>query len=125
LLVEEGFVPSDPDGEGYVTGKLEATDVDGDELAYSLVSAAPAGFTLNPDGTYTFDATDPAYDSLKAGQVKTMVVTYKVEDGNGGEATAKLTIKVTGTNDAPVANAHADVAVAEGDALLRGKLTAT
>ncbi|WP_174410380.1 tandem-95 repeat protein, partial [Desulfovibrio psychrotolerans] len=122
LLVEEGFVP---DGEEHVAGKLEATDVDGDELAYSLMSAAPAGFTLNPDGTYTFDATDPAYDSLKAGQVKTMVVTYKVEDGHGGEATAKLTIKVTGTNDAPVANAHADVAATEDGALVKGRVTAT
>ena len=88
-----------------VTGSVAAndTDPDGDDLSYSL-DAPVAGLTLNADGSYSFDPTNPAYNGLAAGETQDVVATYTVSDGNGGTATSTLTITVTGTNDAPVIN---------------------
>jgi len=93
-----------------VKGRVTATDVDGDSLSFSVVDDVP-GFTMQPNGSYTFDPKDPAYDSIAQGEVRDVVVTYKVEDGNGGTDTQTLTFKVTGVNDAPVAN---DITYADG-----------
>ena len=91
------------------------TDVDiGDTRTYSLVGAAPAGLTLNADGSYVFNPLDPAYQHLAAGATQTVVVTYMLADNHGGSDTATLTITVTGTNDAPVAANDVNSAVEDG-----------
>ncbi len=91
------------------------TDVDGDTLTVSEIDGIPANvgagvtgtaggtFTLQPDGSYTFDP-GTAFDNLTAGETRTTSVTYTVSDGNGSTDTATLTVTVTGTNDAPVAD---------------------
>ena len=84
-----------------VTGAVTATDADaGATLTYALVSTAPAGLTFKDDGTYSFNAGDAAYDSLKAGETQDVVVKFKANDGTVDSAEQTLTIKVTGTNDA-------------------------
>jgi len=94
--------------EGYVyevgtySGTVKATDVDGDVLKYSLKGPAPQGLTFNSDGTYSFDASGPAYQSLAAGDKMDVKVDYIVDDGHGGTAISTLTIHLTGTNDAAV-----------------------
>ncbi|MCL7463392.1 VCBS domain-containing protein, partial [Pseudomonas sp. NW5] len=104
-------------------GQLVATDVDtGAELTFAQVGEAVAGLTINADGTYTFDAANAAYQSLAEGEALILEVPYSVTDGIA-TAESTLTITVTGTNDAPVAEA-ATVAVAE-DVLLEGQLVAT
>ena len=97
-----------------VTGTVTATDVDtpAGELTYALV-APVAGLTLNANGTYSFDPTNAAYDSLAAGQVLPVVANFTVSDGKGGTSTSTLTITVTGTNDAPVITSGATAIVAE------------
>ncbi|MEJ6010518.1 Ig-like domain-containing protein [Novosphingobium aquae] len=106
-----------------VTGKLAATDVDaGDTLTYSVVGTAPAGLTLNADGSYSFDPA--SYDSLAAGKTQDVVATYLVKDGSGATSQSTLTITVTGINDAPVAVAAKDAATEDG-AVVTGKLAAT
>ena len=100
------------EGAAAVTGSLRTNDSDVDTtdvLTYSL-NAPVAGLTVNPNGTYSFDPTNAAYNSLAAGQTQVVVANYTVNDGNGGTATSTLTITVTGTNDVPVA--VADVAAA-------------
>jgi hypothetical protein len=75
------------------------TDVDGDTLTVTLVLgptyAAAAGFTLNTDGTFSYqhDGSENASDSF----------TYQVDDGNGGVTQATVAISITPQNDAPVA----------------------
>lgn len=91
------------------------SDKDGDALTYSLVGTAPAGFTLNPNGSYTFDAANAAYNGLAAGATQQVVVNYSVSDGEDS-ATSTLTITVTGTNDAPTAAAVTGPAATEGGA---------
>jgi VCBS repeat-containing protein len=81
-----------------ITGSVAAndSDVDGDTLTYTANGMLPAGFTLNPDGTFTLDASDPAYQNLRQDEILDVVIDYTVDDGNGGTDTGTLTITVTG-----------------------------
>jgi VCBS repeat-containing protein len=78
-------------------------------VSYVPVDGAASSFyaamTFNDDGTYSFDAGDAAYDTLKAGETKDVVVKFKANDGTADSAEQTLTITVTGTNDAPVVDA--------------------
>ena len=100
-----------------VTGNVGANDVDVDHgaiLTYALDSAAPAGLTFNPDGSYSFDPADAAYQHLAAGATQNVTASYTVTDDHGATGTATLTITVTGVNDAPAAIADTNVAVEDG-----------
>ncbi len=76
-------------------GQLKASDVDGDALTFSLVSAAKLGTaTVNADGSFTYQANSSGDDSFS----------YKVSDGQGGEHQAQVNITVTPpANKAPLA----------------------
>ena len=87
-----------------LTGSVIATDADANAvLAFSLNAAPPAGLTFSPNGSYTFDASNAAYQSLAAGQTQVLTIPYTVTDDQGTTSTANLVITITGTNDAPVA----------------------
>jgi VCBS repeat-containing protein len=108
-----------------LTGSVTATDVDAhDTLAFALNAAAPAGLVFNADGTYSFDPSNAAYQSLGVGQSTTLTVPYTVTDGQGATSNANLVITVTGTNDAPVALASG-FTVAEDAAVVHGAVQAT
>ena len=108
-----------------ITGSVTSTDVDANATAtYSLNAAAPAGLTFNPNGTYSFDPSNAAYQSLGAGQSTVLTVAYTVTDDQGATSTANLVITVTGTNDAPVAQASS-FTVAEDAAIVNGSVVAT
>ena len=88
-----------------VTGSVATNDSDPDDgetatLGYTL-NAPVAGLTLNLDGSYSFDPTNAAYQSLAAGQTLDVVATYTVTDAQNATDTGALTITVTGINDAP------------------------
>ncbi|WP_038174299.1 Ig-like domain-containing protein, partial [Vibrio pacinii] len=86
-----------------ITGSLTATDVDlpeGESLVFTTTSEVE-GLTLNPDGSYTFDAS--SYDRLAEGEELILEVPITVTDDLGATDTTTLTITVTGTNDLPVA----------------------
>ena len=90
-----------------VNGTVTATDVDtGSTLSFALNGAAPAGLTFNADGSYSFNPANAAYQSLGVGQQTIITVPHTVTDNAGATSTANLVITVTGTNDAPVANAN-------------------
>ncbi|MGE0111444.1 tandem-95 repeat protein, partial [Aquabacterium sp.] len=81
-----------------VTGKVVASDVDGDTLSYTVQSGAAHGtLSLNAttgDYTYTPAANYNGADSF----------TVSVSDGQGGVAIATVNVSVTPANDAPVIN---------------------
>ncbi|QDG52671.1 tandem-95 repeat protein [Persicimonas caeni] len=83
------------------------TDADGDSLTVSIVTGPTNGTAsvVSNQIEYTPDANFNGSDSL----------TYQVADGNGGTATGTLSITVDPVNDAPTANAGADLTVNEGD----------
>ena len=73
---------------------LKATDVEGSDLTYSIVSE-PSNGTLTQDGksiVYSPNANYNGSDSF----------TYKANDGTDDSNTATVSITVTAVNDAPV-----------------------
>lgn len=90
------------DGEA-ITGSVATNDRDpeGRPLSYQLTSDTP-GLTINEDGDFSFDPTNPAYSDIARGQTREVVATYRLTDSDGATATGYLTLVVTGTNDLPV-----------------------
>jgi VCBS repeat-containing protein len=87
-----------------LSGKVRAGDADHlDELKVVAVDFDPnhlgATLAVNADGSYTYTPGK----SLAAGKKGQDFFTYTVADLAGKEATAKVTIEVTGVNDAPEA----------------------
>jgi VCBS repeat-containing protein len=62
---------------------------------------------MSADGTFSYvaDNDNPLVDSLNVNDTLTETFTYTVSNANGDISTAILTVKIAGTNDAPVANA--------------------
>ena len=112
-----------------VSGSVAATDADSGEtatLAYAPTGAAPAGFTLNANGSYSFDPSNAAYQSLTAGQQIVLTIPYTATDVNGAVSnTATLTITITGTDDAPIISAGTGSVIEDTQPSTIGTLTAT
>ena len=84
-----------------IQGQLTASDIDTafTNLTFSTTETID-GFTLNPDGSYTFDANN--YDYLAEGEILELAIPITVTDDFNASASSVLNIKITGTNDAPV-----------------------
>jgi len=79
---------------------VSATDVDSAPIAYAVVGTAPAGLTFNPDGSYSFDPGNAAYDALAQDATTVVTVTFSAT-ADGQSDTGTLSLTVTGTNDGP------------------------
>jgi hypothetical protein len=71
------------------------SDVDGDALTIQNVTQAKGVVHINPDGTLGYEPT-PNFSGLDE-------FYYTILDGNGGQATATVTVNVDSENDAPIA----------------------
>ena len=91
------------EGGALVHGLIGALDIDhGDALTYRTASTV-AGFSLNNDGSYSFDPKVPSYDHLKAGETQTLTIPVEAVDNHGGVSAVKdLVLTLTGTNDKAV-----------------------
>ncbi|MFO7992284.1 MAG: putative Ig domain-containing protein, partial [Thermoplasmata archaeon] len=87
------------------TYDVQAEDVDGDDLTYSL-SDRPTGMMI--DSTTGMITWTPTND-----QVGLNDVTVRVQDGNGGSATQSWQINVTNVNDAPMITSSAPTTAIE------------
>ena len=88
------------DGTVDVAVLTNDTDVDGNTLTVASVTQGADGVvTINPDNTvkYTPAANFHGTDGFN----------YTVSDGNGGSATATVSVTISAVNDAPVANPDA------------------
>jgi len=87
-----------------ISGTLadSVTDPEGDPITFST-SSSPAGFSIEEDGSWTFDPSHPSYNHLAEGASEVLTIPYTATDSDGNSATANLAITITGTNDAPVA----------------------
>ena len=115
-----------------VSGQMVGQDPDAtDQLQYQAGGTLPGGFAMAPDGSWTLDPTDAAYQSLRAGEMQTIVIPVTVTDGHGSSAQSSLTLTVTGTNDGAVisgtstGSAREDTLVTHGDLVVSGALTVT
>ncbi|MEJ6399581.1 Ig-like domain-containing protein, partial [Yoonia sp. 208BN28-4] len=88
---------TDPDGD-----TLTVAEVDGDPANVGTPTDGSDGgsFTINPDGTASFDP-DGDFEELAPGEEATTSITYTVTDPDGAESTTTVTVTVTGVNDAP------------------------
>ncbi|MEC0249510.1 Ig-like domain-containing protein, partial [Paenibacillus chitinolyticus] len=99
-----------------LSGKVTATDVDGDTLTFSLAVPPEHGTVVfGPTGVFTYTPS-PNYNGTDG-------FSYSVSDGNGGTATASVTITVTPVNDPPV-SANVNLTTAE-DTPVTGAVPAT
>ncbi|MEJ6398295.1 Hint domain-containing protein, partial [Yoonia sp. 208BN28-4] len=87
------------------------SEVDGDpaNVGQPVDGDNGGSFTINPDGTASFDP-DGDFDDLGEGETQETTVTYTIVDDNGLTDTTTVTVTVTGTNDGPVATDNAYVA---------------
>ena len=86
------------------------TDIDGDDVTYSLTTSASNGtVVVNSDGTYTYtpDANYSGTDSF----------TYTIDDGNGGTNTYTVTVTVEAVADTPTLTTNGTTS-SSGDDLL-------
>jgi VCBS repeat-containing protein len=114
----------DEDGAG-LTGHMSATDLDtGDKLTFSTTAAIP-GFTLNSDGSYSFDPSNTSYQHLGAGQTQDVTITITVTDSAGATSTENLIVTVTGKNDGAIIGGQTQALVTEDQSVQGGNLYAT
>ena len=83
--------------------ELIVSEVNGDAANVGMAIAGSMGglFTINADGSYSFDA-NGEFEGLDVGESATTTITYTIDDGEGGTDTATVTVTVQGVNDAPV-----------------------
>ncbi|MEH2062558.1 MAG: cadherin-like domain-containing protein, partial [Nostoc sp.] len=95
------------------------TDVDGDTLSVSNLTASNGSLTDNANGTYTFNP-NANYDGL-------VNLNYNVTDGNGGTTAATSTFSVTEVqvNEAPVLGAAASGSLAYRENAAATKISST
>ncbi|MEE4016123.1 VCBS domain-containing protein, partial [Roseibium sp. FZY0029] len=92
-----------------VTGQMSATDVDAGDTKSFSISQPVDGFTLNQDGSWSFDPSHAAYQHLAAGQTQQITIPVTVTDSAGATDTENLVITVTGSNDGPVVSGPIDL----------------
>ena len=108
-----------------IYGQLTSSDVDHGDLAIYGISGAPvAGFVLHPNGSYSFDPSNPAYQHLAEGQPLELKIQVNVMDSHGGIDKGEIVIEMQGTNDVPKLLAHPGLSLHEDDSLFNGKFTA-
>ena len=73
-----------------VGAPVTATDLDNDQLAYSLENHNPNLFIVGPTSAYIYTVSNGSYSCASYG------VTVKADDGKGGTDTIAVTINITG-----------------------------
>ncbi|MEW4457852.1 VCBS domain-containing protein [Roseibium algicola] len=92
-----------------VTGQMVATDVDHGDTKTFAAGQAVDGFTMNQDGSWSFDPSHATYQHLAAGQTQQVTIPVTVTDHAGATDTQNLVITVTGSNDGPVVSGPVDL----------------
>jgi VCBS repeat-containing protein len=128
---------ADDSGAGFITdedsmvttGNVLSNDTDpnaNDNLTVVAIDTSlTAGLVAdNGDGTFGYSP-DGQFEWLADGQQTTDTFVYTVDDGDGGQDTATVTIAIDGRNDAPLLNLQ-DFTIAENtpDTTVVGLLTA-
>ncbi len=95
---------SDPDGD-----TLTVSEVSGvaENVGAAVVGSNGGMFTINADGSYTFDP-GTAFEDLAIGELRSTTVSYTASDGQGGTSSTTVTVTVSGTNNAPASMAIPD-----------------
>ncbi|WP_203156012.1 tandem-95 repeat protein [Methylobacterium aquaticum] len=115
VLADNGHgADSDPDGD-----PLTVVAVGGSAAGIGWAVAGSEGgrFTVLADGSYRFDP-GADFDDLPAGRTRATQIAYTIDDGDGGSATAILTVTVTGLVRAPAPGLLGDRSASDGEAVV-------
>ncbi len=107
-----------------ITGQINANDVDNNSVL-SYTAATIAGFTLNDDGSYSFDASNEAYQHLADGALETVTIPVTITDEHSASVTTDIVFEITGTNDKPLIADITAINTAEDASLVTGNITST
>ncbi|KIC41891.1 hypothetical protein RA27_00255 [Ruegeria sp. ANG-R] len=99
IAVVIDVLANDGDIEGHT---LTITEIDGQAVSVGSVVTLNSGASveLMPDNSLRFEQ-NGAYTTLNDGETAQETVTYTVDDGNGGTATAVANITISGRGTAP------------------------
>ncbi|QDV13024.1 putative outer membrane protein PmpB precursor [Rosistilla oblonga] len=105
---DAGIAFTTDEGTAFVTGNVLSNDSDPNALdAVTIVSFDASGLlgslTHRGDGSFEYDP-NGQLESLGQGEQYVGTFTYTIDDGDGGLASAVVTIIVHGSNDAPSLN---------------------
>lgn len=81
------------DSSAIINALANDADIDGDTLIITDATANSGTVTIGSEGNIVYTPL-PNF-------VGTAIITYTISDGNGGEATAQITVTVENVNDAP------------------------
>ncbi|MCK6376914.1 MAG: VCBS domain-containing protein, partial [Zoogloea sp.] len=106
------------------SGRIAFTDVDhlDSHRVRPLITASDGAlgrFTAGVDGdaiAWTYSVAASAVEYLAVGETKVETFTLRLDDGQGGTVARTVTVRIAGTNDAPVASADS-AAIREDDTL--------
>ncbi len=95
-----GLLANDSDFDG---GTLSIVAVNGNAFVFGTPITLPSGarVTVNADGSYAYDP-NGAFEGLNEGEADTDSFTYTIDDGQGGQASATVTIDIDGRDDGPI-----------------------
>ena len=102
----------------FTTGNVLDNDSDPDSgdtislVSYDDSSLTAGTLTSNGDGTFVFDP-NGEFESLAVSESTTENFTYTIEDDDGAQDTATVTITITGVNDAPTVSAAVSASASE------------
>ena len=108
-----------------ISGTVVAIDEDTTATHTFITTYTIDGFTLNSDGTYSFDPSHSSYQYLNVGEVETIVIPVTLSDDNGAQTTMNVTLVVSGTNDKPIASSSVTHSMVEGTGFFVGQFSAT
>ena len=122
LLGVDGVIEDGPTITGSVIENDDIPDFFREVRLITGLNPNEGTLTLNADGTFEYGpGTD--FQSLGLGDSTTISFVYEAEDADGDTAQATVTIEVTGTNDAPIAQVTSGSG--NEDTVIEGQLTAT
>ncbi len=109
VLVDNGNGPdNDTDGNPLIIDRVNGNATN---IGNPVTGSEGGLFTLAANGALTFNPND-AFDDLLDGETRQTNITYRINDNNGGVATATIFVTVTGispANQAPDADAGEDI----------------
>ncbi|KWT99170.1 hypothetical protein APQ14_17375, partial [Vibrio toranzoniae] len=86
------------EGGSVLHGQMVGQDID---TSATLTYSTPQidGLLMNPDGSYNFNPSHSAYQSLASGVTKTLTIPVTVTDEHNASNTQNLSITITGVNN--------------------------
>ncbi|WP_417328661.1 Ig-like domain-containing protein [Halomonas cupida] len=112
---EAAVVPAEGQQDTPIEGNIPVTDVDGDDVSFTIVTPPQNGsLVINDDGSFIY-VPEPGTSGSDS-------FTVVVDDGHGGTTTVTIPVMVEDVNDVP--EAHADPVEGKEDTPVDGRIIA-